>query len=962
MQNKGSEWKQWDLHFHTQSSYDYGNKSVTNEDIIDEMKRNGISAFAITDHHVIDIARFRDLAKLGKAKGITVLPGIEFLSDAKGQAPIHFIAVFSENSDIEYIWAQIENRTAISKVRGEGKQLYEVYCDLEDTIKLIKDDLNGIVTIHAGKKSNSLENITNSLPHKVAQKMDAANLIDIFELGKESDQDDYRKYVFPALNKKIPMIICSDNHNINKYIRKQKLWIKGEPSFAGLKYALNEPEARFFIGEEPSVIKRVRENKTKYIKSLNIKRTGKHDSNSVWFEGLVIPLNSELVTIIGHKGSGKSALSDILAMCSDAEHSKDYIFLDKNKFKKKGLADRFSAWVEFESGGKTEERELIHSIDESQERLVRYLPQSYFEKVCNEIGKVDAFRQEIEKVVFQYVPSEDRMGKTSFDDLIGLKKSSANKEIHHINEQILQLNDEIIKIENETDPEFKKSLLSKKRIKEEELKVHNASKPLVLKDPSELTESEETKQKKIALNKFDSTKLEIEIEIDTLKKRISNRKILIIEADKLNRDLKNKHNDLVVAIADGQDISEKCGFDLSKVISSKFDENIIDSTIQELKILNNKDSELVSIEDDWASKDYDSLNLASKVERLKGEIKAIHSAFTGDQKAYQDYQDILSEWERKRIEIEGDVETVDSLSYINEKLIYLDTKLYDELNKLRESRISKSVEIFSKKSEIKSFYDEVKVEISNKLAESDVSGLSIASYFYYSNEFKNSLLRNVKQNKIGSFYGSEDGLTLLQEELILPTNWNDPVGVTRFLRKIIEYLEFDKRPNSKVGENTFIGGVTKDRKELYAYIFGLSFLEPFYDLQQRDKSLEQLSPGEKGALLLVFYLVLDKEEVPLVIDQPEDNLDNNSVAKVLVPYIKEAKKYRQIIMVTHNPNLAVVADSEQVINVNIDKENGNRFSFISGGIEHTVINEKIVEVLEGTIPAFTLRKDKYQIA
>ena len=112
---------------------------------------------------------------------------------------------------------------------------------------------------------------------------------------------------------------------------------------------------------------------------------------------------------------------------------------------------------------------------------------------------------------------------------------------------------------------------------------------------------------------------------------------------------------------------------------------------------------------------------------------------------------------------------------------------------------------------------------------------------------------------------------------------------------------------------------------------------------------------------MVFYLVLDKEDIPLIIDQPEDNLDNNSVAKVLVPYIKEAKKYRQIIIVTHNPNLAVVSDSEQVIKVHIDKENGNSFSFVSGAIEHEEINQQIVEVLEGTVPAFSLRRDKYQI-
>ena len=258
-----------------------------------------------------------------------------------------------------------------------------------------------------------------------------------------------------------------------------------------------------------------------------------------------IPLNSELVTIIGHKGSGKSALSDILAMCSDAEHSLDYIFLHKNKFKKKGLADRFSAWLEFESGGKTEKRELIHTIDESQERLVRYLPQSYFEKVCNEIGKVDAFRQEIEKVVFQYVPPEERMGKVSFQELIGLKKASAEKEIHHIKEKVLQLNDEIIQLENETDSEFKKSLLSKKKIKEEELNVHCSSKPIAIEDPSKQTETEETKQKKVALKGFNTSKLALEAEIELFKNNIADRKLLIVEADELNRDLKNKYNELI---------------------------------------------------------------------------------------------------------------------------------------------------------------------------------------------------------------------------------------------------------------------------------------------------------------------------------------------------------------------------------------------------------------------------------
>ncbi len=960
MNSKGSEWNRWDLHFHTPSSYDYKDKTVSNVDIINEMKRSSIAAFVVTDHHVIDIDSYKELKELGEKEGITVLPGIEFLSDARGKEPVHFIGIFSEESNIEHIWGQIKHRTDINKVDSEGLRENQVYCDLKDTIELVKA-LGGIVTIHAGEKSGSVENITHSLPHGTAQKTEIAKAVDIYELGKESDQDGYRKFVFPNIGKTIPMIICSDNHNIQKYQIKQKLWLKGEPSFNGLKYALNEPESRFYIGDEPEILKRVRDNPTKYIKSINIRRTGKEDASSMWFEDISIPMNSELVTVIGHKGSGKSALSDILAVCSDAEHSDDYIFLNKQKFKKKGLADRFSAFVEFESGKKSEERLLTHIIDESQERLVRYLPQSYFEKVCNEIDKVDAFRSEIEKVVFQYVPTEKKMGQSTFEELIDLKKRAAEKEIHHIHEEILELNDEIIKLENQFDPSFRKNLISKIKVKEDELTAHESSKPEIVEDPSRHAESEDTKAKKKALGELESTKLKIEKEIESITKGISDRNYLIVEAEKLNRDLKNKYRELISVISEGNDVAHKCGFDISKAIRIEFDESVISNSVLLLKERNEKDAKLIKVEEGWEQKEYELLSPASKLESLKARIKCIHSEFTGEQKAFQDYLSTLAEWKIRKSEIEGDLEAADSLVYMREKLVYLDKNLELDINVKRDLRIKKTIEILLKKKEIQEFYEEIKEEISRKLSQSDVSGLSIASSFYCSNDFKNTILRNIKQNRVGSFYGSEDGATLLQEELILPTNWNDESSVETFLRRFIEYFEFDKRASSK-NEKTFIGEIIKDRKELYSYVYGLSFIEPYYDLRQKGKSLEQLSPGEKGALLLVFYLVLDKEDIPLIIDQPEDNLDNNSVAKVLVPYIKEAKKYRQIIMVTHNPNLAVVADSEQVIKVSIDKENGNEFCFISGGIEHPMINEQIVEVLEGTMPAFSLRKDKYQIA
>jgi ABC-type cobalamin/Fe3+-siderophores transport system ATPase subunit len=126
-----------------------------------------------------------------------------------------------------------------------------------------------------------------------------------------------------------------------------------------------------------------------------------------------------------------------------------------------------------------------------------------------------------------------------------------------------------------------------------------------------------------------------------------------------------------------------------------------------------------------------------------------------------------------------------------------------------------------------------------------------------------------------------------------------------------------------------------------------------------EKELHQLSPGERGTLLLIFYLLLDKSDIPLVIDQPEENLDNQTVYEVLVPCVKEAKQQRQIIMVTHNPNLAVVCDAEQIICANLDKKNNYLMEYTSGAIEYPVINQAVVDILEGTMPAFDNRDSKY---
>jgi ABC-type lipoprotein export system ATPase subunit len=149
-------------------------------------------------------------------------------------------------------------------------------------------------------------------------------------------------------------------------------------------------------------------------------------------------------------------------------------------------------------------------------------------------------------------------------------------------------------------------------------------------------------------------------------------------------------------------------------------------------------------------------------------------------------------------------------------------------------------------------------------------------------------------------------------------------------------------------------------KELYDYLFGLEYLQPFYEIRYETKTLGKLSSGERGALLLTFYLLLDTNEYPIIIDQPEANLDNESIVTKLEPLIKQAKKRRQIIIVTHNPNIALCCDAEQIIYCEHNSDEPSKsIKYTSGSIESKEINEKLLKILEGGRMAFDTRDKKY---
>ena len=282
------------------------------------------------------------------------------------------------------------------------------------------------------------------------------------------------------------------------------------------------------------------------------------------------------------------------------------------------------------------------------------------------------------------------------------------------------------------------------------------------------------------------------------------------------------------------------------------------------------------------------------------------------------------------------------------------------LEVLRASRISIVAKIHSALSEVVDVYRDLfapvqdfiyqNVSLSNKL-DLTFDALLRARNFEY------ELLQMLDGTRAGTYFRMVSSGTLPLTESVSGTDFSSLESVSEFLGEIDSSLRTDMREG--FGGRTWIGDQIKSQYEpqqIYDYVFGMNYLTPSYILRSMGKPISLLSPGQKGTLLLVFYLVVDQSGVPLIIDQPEENLDNETIANLLVPAIKMAKRNRQLIMVTHNANLAVVGDADQYVRASFENET---FGYESGPLTDLVLNLDIVNVLEGTKPAFANRGSKY---
>lgn len=855
---RGSEWRRWDLHLHTASSYDYEYKATDCDEIlVQKLQENKIVAVAITDHFVIDKNRINHLRRL--APDIVFFPGVELRTD-KGDTNIHVILIFSDKSNLDEL---VEDFNAFKREAQNKDDNESIYWDYNSQIVPFAKKHDALISIHAGRKSNGVDDrISNSLPHNQAVKEEYATTISMFEMGQVRDFDEYRKHVFSDIGVK-PMVIGSDNHDARNYDPANKLWIKADVTFNGLKQIIYEPEERVCVSDTKPECK-----PDYYVIDKVFLNDDEFSSEPIYF-------NDKLTCIIGGKSTGKSILLHNMAKAIDEPQVQEKESIVNTSTKE--LSKTTVCWADGQNDG---------------DRHIIYIPQSYL----NCLSDKQEVTTEIDNMI-QSVILNNENAKLAYEKMLtSIKEKRSELNVKILN--LLDIHKETVEIYEE-----KKELGDRSGI-EREIKKLQEQKDAISKD-LEISDEDITKYETALTESSNKSKLLTKV----------NQEILSLGA--------------ITTIVAPVTV---CFEDFSDDTLIKIDE-IKSQIIEEADKI-------------WISK------RETLVNELIDRQKQLHAE-------KERYDAVVKELQPK---IQG-----------NNAIADFSTKILAEKDKLATFN-ALDEKLKAKKSEEQAIISEI-ASIPFQIKESR-------------NEYANAI------NSEDTFKGREIEFKVevpFKKEEFLKKIETNLVVKTKNFKNTIELDSFDENNFNfeKLREiiNKLLSGTLEPKNGHNVETVLRDINDDWYNIKYKvvmeNDNIEVMSPGKKALVLLKLLIDLAESKCPILIDQPEDDLDNRSVFDELIPFIRRKKKERQIIVVTHNANVVLGADAEEIIianqagskSENKEKrfeyrsgaiENDNPVYAMDGSIESGILNSKgiqqhICDILEGGEIAFEKRKNKYRI-
>jgi hypothetical protein len=709
---RGSEWRKWDLHIHTPESVLYSRFTNWEEYIkkLDLIK--DIAVLGITDYFSIEgykkILKYR---KQGKVSNFDlILPNIEIrmLPVTNSETPINLHLIFSnllEISELEDFLKElkfeyrgnsyscerhrlIELGRAFDSSLSETEAYKEGINQFKTDVTKLKNIFNknkklkdNIIIAVSNRSSNGVSGIQHSSLtatreeiYRFADIIFSSNLKDrAYFLGQGTDN---KKTIRTKYERLKPCVHGSDAHCLDRICYPcakygmhdcnsdstncdlRYTWIKADPTFEGLKQIIYEPEERVYIGEFPPKGK----NDAKVIDKIEIR-----NSNN-WFEDELILLNGNLVSIIGEKGAGKTALSDFIALAGGDYDIKEE---DPGSFIFKALKSSKQIEETIENCAIT-----IYWRDESSDTVtitedfkdykdlkkVRYLSQSFIERKCRP-EQVGELQKEVENIIFQYIPVQDRMGQTTFVDLKKKRAQSIQLRKSRYKEDVMGLNIEIFNLEEEID-----SLDAKK---EEKSKLQAEIEQLEEQKPKPITEEEKSIEEKLVL--LNSRKNQLNGQIAVYKTQLSTietirTKVEALETyvDKQLTDIKNDLESVGLA-----NICEKLKFSVSPDFNDNLDnkKREIETQIQGLKRTEeskeqiSEDKSKESIEPDLSilTNDYISKLSIDKANALISMLESKSSLAEDKRKTIRSFEEKIEKNQKRVNELKKNVKEIEEV-------------------------------------------------------------------------------------------------------------------------------------------------------------------------------------------------------------------------------------------------------------------------------------------------------------
>ncbi len=893
---RGSIWRKWDLHVHTPSSYDWdsGCKDKA-EDIVKKAITENISVIAITDHHTVK--GIDEVLKAAKGKDITILPGVELRTD-KGNKGIHIIGVFDSSTTSKTIYDKLLCPLNFSENDIKGKGDKEIYCNFEDACQKIHE-LDGLVLLHAGNKSNGIEQLDSDV--RATLKKDLAFLVDIFEVSAIKQVEDYRKIVFPKIKQEFPCIITSDACDRSKLqyksghstevIGKKYSWIKADPTFEGLKQIIYEPVIRVCLDDSPPLYLHPQ------IVSAKLLNHQSYQSKRSIFPP--ITLNQELffspnlTTVIGPRAAGKTALAELIGYVA-------------NKFSS-DKGDKKLSLIEFLSREfpNLEVEVIFQSGAEDPVSLKRQVKE-WNDPFYTSSFQVEYWTQgEIEKKADSPKQIADYIGGRLHSDL--LIKTKEEIEALAVEMETTR-NSYADKLQVEID---------KKKLEAEREQIESYFKKLKTKEYKDLAEKIKSNRAKRQL--IDGLIQDIEAQAVLIKKFAGQLKLsTTVDKDKV-LELFAEKNALKKKIEDFYNLKES---QLDSVVKN------LEGAVKEVRESDvKKELDRESAELTKQFTDYCKLNgvtiTKSEVEKRNNRIKFI------DQQS--------SQLENRLKKFEGDKKQHSQL--VNQLAAKL--KLWIKENQKLIGGFNESF----KDTTITAVWDDPSGDIAPWIKEQflqsndELKGV-IEKNFKIKSPVREDYVKDVINELVGKATGDvarEKIISTIKENRI--PKLQDSSGKTETLRWFFE------DPNTQIIREDLIMRLDEYAETGENHIkYGTKIL-----------GKDSMSFGERCGTLV--ELILLSGDHPLIIDQPEDHLDAKFVAEKVVTLVREQKVNRQIIICTHNANIVVLGDSELITALSVDDK--SKVNALQGSLENIEMRKTIYDVLEGGTEAFQKREQKY---